>query len=356
MRLPTCRGHGERDPLEKKDRVDIYAVANRARVSPATVSRTINGASTVDAKLATRVWKAVRELNYQPKMHARALGSGRTRLIGLIVTDITNPFFPDMIRGFESAAVAQGYEILISSLDENDPPSIKRCIHRMVERSVDGIAALTFGAEQKILEELGTWSPPLVFVDFDASVPHAASLKLDYKNGIRQAVQHLAMLGHRQIAFLSGTLQLHTAKARLEAFLAGMQEIGVDVKEEWIYHGNFLLEGGKDAMERLLACRNRPTAMICSNDMSAIGALHAAHAAHLAIPDDFSIVGFDNINIAAYTYPPLTTVEMSGAELAVAAVEVLTGKLRGEEVPSTHTIQTKLIVRQTSGPVPRRRR
>lgn len=342
--------------MGKEERVDIYVVARRARVSAATVSRTINGASTVDPKLASRVWKAVHDLNYQPKMHARALGSGRSRLLGLIVTDITNPFFPSMIRGFEAAAVAQGYEILISSLDEEEPASIKRCVHRMVERSVDGIAALTFGGELEILRELGSWAPPLVFVDFDTSHSNAISLNLDYGTGIREAVQHLAILGHRQIAFLSGTLYLHTSKARRDAFLSAMNEIGATVKKEWICEGDFTLEGGRYAMENLLSQRSRPTAIVCSNDMSAIGVLHAAHAFRVAIPDDFSIIGFDNINIAPYTYPPLTTVEMSGKELAVTAVEALTAKLQGREVPSAYTILTKLIVRQTSGPVPRRRR
>lgn len=343
-----------RTPRAKKDsrsqapRADIYAVAKRARVSTATVSRTINGAPTVDAKLAARVWKAIRELDYQPKMQARALGSGRTRLIGLIVTDITNPFFPDLIRGFELAAVARGYEILIGSLDE-EPATVARCVRRMIERSVDGIAALTFGIEPAILEQLAGRPLPMVFVDFDPSLPHVACLKINYLHGIRQAVQHLAVLGHRDVGFLCGPLHTHVAKARLDAFLGSMREIGAVVHKDWICPGDFTLEGGIRAMEDLLNQAKQPTAVICSNDISAIGMMHAVHNKRLDIPGDFSIIGFDNIHLAAYTYPPLTTVQMPGQELASAAIEGLIGKIEGKELTGRREILTQLVVRQTSG-------
>jgi LacI family transcriptional regulator len=346
-----------RTPRKQQDsragtpRADIYAVAKRARVSTATVSRTINGASTVDSKLAARVWKAIRELDYQPKMQARALGSGRTRLIGLIVTDITNPFFPDLIRGFELAAVARGYEILIGSLDE-EPENVARCVRRMTERSVDGIAALTFGIEQLILDQLAGRLLPLVFVDFDPSLPHVACLKMDYRRGMRQAVQHLAVLGHTNIGFLCGTLNAHVARERLDAFLAAMREIGAPINKDWICPGDFTLESGITAMERLLQQVKQPTAMICSNDISAIGMMHAVHNRRLEIPGDFSIIGFDNVHLAAYTYPPLTTVQMPCQELANAAVESLIGKIEGNERTGGREILTQLVVRQTTG-VPR---
>lgn len=314
--------------------------------------RTLNGSPTVDTKLAARVWKAIRELDYQPKMQARALGSGRTRLIGVIVTDITNPFFPDLIRSFEVAAVARGYEILIGSLDE-EPATVARCMKRMLERSVDGIAALTFGIEKTILDQLNGRPLPTVFVDYDPSLAHVACLRINYRHGIRQAVQHLAVLGHRDIGFLCGPLHQSVAKVRLDAFMAAMREIGVAVHKDWICPGNFTLEGGIRAMEGLLAQAKQPTAVICSNDISAIGMMHAIHSKRLDIPGDFSIIGFDNIHLAAYTFPPLTTVQMNGQELANAAMETLIDKIEGRGVPGIREISTQLVVRQTSG-TPRR--
>src|SRR6202043_470919 len=149
------------------------------------------------------------------------------------------------------AAVARGYEILIGSLDE-EPENVARCVRRMTERSVDGIAALTFGIEQLILDQLAGRLLPLVFVDFDPSLPHVSCLKMDYRRGIRQAVQHLAVLGHTDIGFLCGTFNTHVARERLDAFLTAMREIGATVNKDWICPGDFTLESGITAMESLL--------------------------------------------------------------------------------------------------------
>ena len=222
----------------------------------------------------------------------------------------------------------------------------------MTERSVDGIAALTFGIEQLILDQLAGRLLPLVFVDFDPSLPHVACLKIDYRRGIRQAVQHLAVLGHTDVGFLCGVLHAHVARERLDAFLAAMREIGAPINKDWICPGDFTLESGIRAMESLLQQAKQPTAMICSNDVSAIGMMHAVHNRRLEIPGDFSIIGFDNVHLAAYTYPPLTTVQMPCQELANAAVESLIGKIEGNERAGGREILTQLVVRQTTG-VPR---
>src|SRR6201999_3068197 len=169
--------------------MDIRTVAERANVSIATVSRTINRVPTVNAKMAKRVWDAIHELNYFPNTQARALVSGRSGILGIIVSEITNPFFPELIQGFEDIAIENGYEILVSSTNY-DPRRMSHCIRRMLERKVDGVAVMTFGIEEPLLEQLSQRKVPLVFIDVGPDRPGVSVLKVDYHHGIRQGVQH----------------------------------------------------------------------------------------------------------------------------------------------------------------------
>ena len=182
--------------------MDIREIARRAKVSTATVSRTINRIPTVDPQLAKRVWKIVEELGYYPNTQARALVSGRTRIFGLIVSEITNPFFPEIVQSFEDIAVQHNYEILLTSTI-HDPKRMEASVRRMIERRVEGVAILTFGMEESLLEGLKFRKVPLVFVDVGPSLPRISNIKINYRRGIRQAVQHLAALRHERIAFIT---------------------------------------------------------------------------------------------------------------------------------------------------------
>lgn len=333
-----------------KKRLDIRDVAKHARVSIATVSRTINHVSTVDKELAKRVWKSIAELNYFPNTQARALVSGRSRLFGLLISEITNPFFPELIQGFESIAVEHNYEILIGSTNY-DTKSMAACVRRMLERNVEGVAVMTFGIEEPLLEDLVSRNVPLVFVDAAPDSPRVSALIVDYQQGIRQGVQHLAALGHRRMGFISGPLQQRSCQLRKNAFLESLDEIGVKPTTRWLVEGDHTLEGGMRAMEMLLELDQMPTAVMCSNDMTAIGALRVLARAGLRVPDDISVIGFDDIHLAEFVYPPLTTVRMSRNELARAAFEALRMHVETPE-PSRKTawrIPTLLTVRQSTG-------
>jgi LacI family transcriptional regulator len=334
--------------LKKPALMDIRTVAEHASVSIATVSRTINHVPTVNAKMAKRVWEAIRELNYFPNTQARALVSGRSGLLGLIVSEITNPFFPELIQGFEDVAVENGYEILISSTNY-DPKRMSLCIRRMLERKTEGVAVMTFGIEEPLLEQLAERNIPMVFVDVGPDSPGTSVLKVDYHHGIRQGVQHLAALGHRDIAFVSGPARLHSAQSRLNAFSKSLNECGIALDPAWIVEGDHTLEGGILAMEKLLAGVKLPTAVMCSNDMTAIGVLHKVYRAGLRIPDDLSIIGFDDIQMARVTIPPLTSIQMSRLELARAAVTALRAHLEGTETHREYKIDTHLVVRESTG-------
>lgn len=333
-----------------RTRPDIHAVARRAKVSIATVSRTINNVPTVDSKLAQRVWKAVEELGYSPNSQARALVSGRSRLLGLIVSEITNPFFPELIQGFEDVAIENNYEILISSTNY-DPQRMEMCIQRMLERKVDGVAVMTFGIEAPLLERLAKRNIPLVFVDVSPEGPLFSTIEVDYFHGMREGVQHLAVLGHRKIGFISGPLRLHSALARKDAFLRSLAEIGLKPDPKWMREGDHTLEGGIAAMKDLLSAGDPPSAIMTSNDITAIGVLHALYETGARVPEDFSVIGFDDVNIAHFTLPPLTSVNMSRRELARCAVLALRDHLdsqtqgRGPQ----YKVQTKLTVRQSTG-------
>ncbi len=340
-------------------RFDIRDVALRAKVSIATVSRTINGVATVDRELAARVWKAVKHLNYYPDTQARGLVSGRSRLFGLLISEITNPFFPELIQGFEEIAVRHGYDVLISSTS-HDPARMEVCIRRLLERKVEGVAVMTFGIEAPLLDELAQRSIPMVFVDTTTDNPLSSTLVVDYRSGITQAVKHLLALGHRAIGFVSGPLRQRSAFLRKEAFVEASRQFGLETSLAWMVEGDHTLEGGMRAAEHLLTLGACPSAILCSNDMTAIGALRTMAKHNVRVPEEFSIVGFDNIHLAEFVHPALTTIQMSRKDLARAAFEALQSTVEpqqhakpGERQRET-SIPTSLVVRQSTGPAPHR--
>ncbi len=337
-------------PNRRPGAVSIRDVARRAGVSIATVSRAVNRIPTVDPELAARVWRAIEEVGYLPNTQARARVSGRSHMLGLIVSEITNPFFPELVQEFENLAVAQGYEVLIGSTNYS-PERTASLIRRMLQRNVDGVAVMTFGIEEELVQKLVEREFPLVFVDAGPDLPNIRVLKVNYGEGIRQGVQHLAALGHRNIAFISGPLRLRSAVARRDAFLKSMGELGLTVPAEHMVEGNHSMEGGMAAMERLIALPELPTAVLCSNDMTAIGVLHALYKTTHTVPHDLSVVGFDDIHLSQFMLPPLTTVQMSCKDLASAAVEALRAGIEREHPRAAKKewhIPTRLVVRQST--------
>ncbi len=330
--------------------MDIRDVARRARVSTATVSRTVNQVATVDAQLAKRVWKAVAELGYYPNRQARALVSGRSRVFGLIVSEITNPFFPEIVQTFETLAVEQNYEILLTSTI-HDPKRMELAVRRMIEGRVDGVAILTFGMEDELLEHLRFRNLPLVFVDVGPKAPRVSNIRVDYAHGIRQAVQHLAAMRHERIGFVTGPLRLRSAVVRRDAFEESMREIGLRVNPEFIVEGDHRLEGGKRALQKLSKLREQPTALMCSNDMTAIGVMRQAFDLGIAVPQELSVIGFDDTRLADFMIPPLTTIQMSQAELGTLAFNALLKEVK-REVPAPngteYVLKTQLILRNST--------
>ncbi len=349
--MPRKPARATTSPVSPNERFDIRDVAKRAGVSVATVSRTVNKVPTVNAVLAARVHEAIRDLNYFPNTQARALVSGRSRLVGLLVSDITNPFFPELIKCFERAAVEHGYELLIGST--NYDSELQHCLRRMVERNVDGVAVMTFGVEDPVLNELSHRNIPMVFVDVsEADFPQDVLL-VNYGQGMLEALQHLVHLGHRDIGFISGPLKEHSALLRRHAFLASMHTSGCEAREDLLVEGDHQLEGGMNGMGLLLRLPHPPTAVLCSNDLTAIGALRTLQQRGIRVPEDMSLVGFDDIHLTEFVHPPLTTVRMSQIEIAQNAVRSLLSRIEDAappRVPQSFPISTRLVIRETTAP------
>ena len=330
--------------------MDIREIAKRARVSTATVSRAINRIPSVNPQLAKRVWNVIEELGYYPNTQARALVSGRSRIFGLIISEITNPFFPEIVQVFERIAVEHDYEIMLTSTG-NDPARMETAVRRMIERRVEGVAIMTFGMEEVLLEDLKLRKVPLVFVDVGPARARVSNIRIDYLLGIRQAVQHLAALRHHRIAFISGPLNLKSAAARKQAFLGAMGEIGLEAVPSLIVEGTHTIEGGIAAFGKLLGGSTRPSAILCSNDLTAMGVMRKAYEEGIRIPDDLSVIGFDDIRLAQFVLPALTTVQMSQAELARLAFNALLAELQRETPSPTGTdyvLKTQLVLREST--------
>jgi DNA-binding LacI/PurR family transcriptional regulator len=331
---------------------DIRTVAALAKVSIATVSRTINGSPAVSDRLTKRVWQAIEQLNYFPNTHARSLVSGRSRILGIIVENITNPFFPELIQNFEEVAVAHGYEILVSS-SNSDPAILTNCVRRMLERKVEGVAVMTFGEEEPVLDQLTHRDIPMVLAEFKLDDPKTSTILLDYTTGVRAAVNHLIGLGHRKIGFLAGPHKLHSAITRENDFRAAMNEAGLGLVPAWCIECDHTLRGGVAGFEKLRALSDQPTAVMCSNDMTAIGVLRAAYMGGLHVPRDLSVVGLDDIDFAEFTLPPLTTIRLSRADLARAAFDALRAQTdASSKVQREFLVSTSLVVRGSTGVPP----
>jgi len=330
--------------------MNITMVAKRAGVSTATVSRVINGTAVVSPATAARVRKAVRDLHFLPDVNARSLGSGRSGMYGLIISDITNPYFPELVKAFEDIAVQHKQEVLIANTDY-DPRRMEHCVIRMLQRKVDGVAIMTSEIADHLVNSLSRRSIPLVFMDIPSVAATHSVVEVNYALGIRMGVEHLVELGHQNIGFISGPLGLYSAQIREQAFRSTIQRCGLKSLSGSIQEGDHRVEGGHAAMLRMLsASGRRVTAVMGSNDLTAIGAMGALHEQGLRIPQDISVMGFDGIELSGYTQPALTTLSVPRKELAALAFRSLfqSSHERIATKPVISTVQPTLVVRAST--------
>ena len=301
----------------------IRDVAKLAGVSTATVSHVINESRYVSDELKKRVYEAMDELDYQLNLLASGLRGGETKTIGLIIPDISNQFFSEISRRIEDNGLKYGYSLIICNTDDDDKKE-KRYIDILLSKQVDGLIFISAGDETDSLIKPISKGIPIVVADRFIEKPNINTVTVDNFNGGYQATKYLLDLGHKRIGLISGPETVLSSYDRCEGYKKGLLDAHLPVDSSIIAHGDFRYQSGVKAMEKLLkADAPRPTAVFSCNDMMALGAIRAANDHGLKIPEDISIVGFDDIPLAKSSSPPLTTVAQPTNEMAIHIIELL---------------------------------
>jgi LacI family transcriptional regulator len=326
--------------------VTLEQVARHAGVSPSTVSRILNGTAVVSDDKKQAVEDAIRTLGFVPNPVARGLAGGRSLSVGVVTQAIDSPFYGGALRGIEDTLDAAGYSPLFVS-GHWDADVEARCIDVLRSRRVDGIIVLTGRLSDTALRTLAR-QLPVVVTGRHLKAPGLVSLKFDDVSGARLATEHLLALGHRQIAFIGGDPLHGDAQERERGFREACAAAGVAVDESLIETGGYLEEGGRLAIERLLAAGRQFSAVFTANDQMAFGAALALHRHGIRLPQDLSIVGFDDLYTSSYSIPPLTTVHQPVQDLGRSAAAAMLQMLRGEK-PDAALPAPRLVVRESTG-------
>lgn len=335
--------------------MDMREIAKLAGVSSATVSRVINGSNLVRQETADRVRRVIEETKFVPNGSATTLKYGKSSSYGLIIPDMTNPFFSEFLRNFEGILVARRQDMFMA-LTDHQATRMQDTIHRMLVRQVDGVALMASEIETEPIEKLIHNRVPLVTMDRRLIGPGLSDISIHYGSGMGQAVDHLHELGHRRIGYIGGSTGLTITDHRIQAFSKALEKAGLKMDPKYVVAGNYRINGGESAIAELLAMKDRPTAVIAANDLTAIGALRALHRAGLAVPRDMSVVGFDDIELCEVLDPPLTTIRLPRYEMAEKFVTALETSAQDPHAPGKiYTIKTSLVVRGSTGPFRRSR-
>jgi LacI family transcriptional regulator, galactose operon repressor len=331
----------------------IRDVAALAGVSTATVSRVLSGASPARPQTAHRVLAAARQLDYRPSGVARSLQRRRTRTLGLIITDIENPFYPELVRAVEDAALAHDHTVLLCNGAE-DPDRERRALEELAERRVDGIVIASGRLTARYSDWLASAPTPIVLVNSHVEGLPVASIVSDNRAGGRLGAEHLIALGHRRIGYLTAPPANAAAGERLAGVHDALRAAGLDPAAMPLEEGDGHVAGGELAMTRLIHRAPELTGILCYNDLTAIGALRALRAVGRRVPAEMSVVGFDGIEAAAYVDPPLTTIEQQTTEMGRWAVDRLIGRLHGGSPEALQSVLLPVSLRAggSSGPPP----
>jgi LacI family transcriptional regulator len=334
--------------------VTIYDIAKEAKVSVATVSRVLNDTAPVKGSTRAKIEELIQKYNFQPNAMARSLLKKESGLIGVIVPDLTNPFFPEVFAGAEQEAQQAGYTFLLCN-SIGDYAKESEYLSIMREKRVDGIMFMggrinLKQCEEQLAQELVQHASviPTVLVNGGLRNTDLIRVATDEAAGTALAVRHLVELGHREIGFIGGESHMTTTSIKLRAFRKTLKEEGLEIREEWLLPDSFSIDSGKRQMLKLLSMKQKPTAVFCVNDYTAIGAIKASVESGLTIPDDMSVVGFDDIPLAHHFIPELTTVSQQAHDLGRTAVKVLKAMMNKEKVKKLTSLEPQLIVRQST--------
>jgi LacI family transcriptional regulator len=292
------------------------------------------------------VLDAIQALGYSQNQAGRDLARGRSSLLGLIISDIRNPFFPEVTAAFQEQALLNNMDALVLNTNYDSQRTLNS-VKRLMGLQVPGVAVLTSQIDPAVMDILAEHHIAAVYLDLGRVDPSVSNILLDYEHGIGEALEHLTKLGHRQIAYIGGPLALHSAQRRKNAFLERAVQMGLEAPAT--IDADFTVKGGYYACAKLLAGSTNPTAIVAGNDLTAIGVLHRAYDGGLRVPEDLSVVGFDDILFAEYTQPALTTVSVPRVEIGRVAFQALwTMMADPSRAGREYRVGTKLIARQTT--------
>ena len=330
--------------------MNLEQVARRARVSTATVSRVLNNASVVKTSTRARVMRAIEELKYHPNLHARHLAGGKSRTIGVIVSNLENPFFFDIYKTIEADAHARGYEVVMANTDYRSE-QLLTSVRLMIGRRVAGLAVIVSEMAPALMDELTDSRIPVVFYDVGTPRHNITNIRVNYRRGIEKVIDYLYSMGHRRLGFVGHHAMLAPINERMKAVLEAVSRI----TELTVYTAADAdtLEGGRQATRELLASGFDPTAIICVNDITAVGALRELRERGLRVPQDVSVTGFDNVKLSEFAYPALTTVHIPRERTG----HIIWDHLIAAEGESTTAdrdivIDPEFVLRDSTGPAP----
>jgi DNA-binding LacI/PurR family transcriptional regulator len=321
-------------------------VAEKAGVSPATVSRVLNKTQYISPATEQRVLEVVRQLNYYKNVHARRLATGRSDLFGLVISEIANPYFPEIIRGFQAAAWDRGFDVLLFNTEYQESRT-KSVMRKLIESDVRGVAVMTSSVDKSTTSELTAAGIGVVFCNLGAPERLISNISIDYQRGISQAIEHVVALGHRRAAIIAGPGNNRTAITIRHALVTGLNERKLNPFP--VIECNYRVDSGASAVRAVLSLPERPTVIFCGSDLIAMGAMKTLEEEGVQVPDDVSVVGIDDISFAFLARPPLTTISVPRERLGVIAFEALEKVLKlKRRKGAEYYLETELVVRRST--------
>jgi LacI family transcriptional regulator len=323
-------------------------VARLAGVSTSTVSHVVNNSRFVSDEIRERILKAVADLNYSPSALARSLKINQTRTLGMIVTTSNNPFFAEVVAGVERICYQRGYTLVLCNT-EGDPARLSHSLEALLQKRIDGLLLMCTEARSASAEVFGRHpAVPIVVMDWGPLNSKADRIQDNSALGGYLATRHLIEQGHRKIGLITGPLDKLPAQSRQHGYRQALDEAGIVFQPEYIVEGDFEFAGGITAMQQLLSLSEHPTAVFAGNDVSAVGVYQALYRAGLSVPQDISVIGYDDIELARYLTPPLTTIHQPQEELCRKAVDTLLERIQGaDDEPRLITLEPTLIQRES---------
>jgi DNA-binding LacI/PurR family transcriptional regulator len=328
-------------------------VAKLAGVSPATVSRVLSKSPYISVETINRVLEAVGELRYHRNVHARRLATGKSDLFGLVISEIANPFFPELIRGFQSAAWDRGFDVLLLNTEYSQKRT-ESIIRKLIESDVRGVAIMTSSIDNSITSSLTEEGIGVVFCNLVPADRLVSNITIGYERGIIQAIEHVVSLGHHRAAVIAGPETNRTASTIKQALISGLNQRGLDPYP--VTHSDYHLDAGASAVQVILSAEETPTVIFCGSDLIAMGAMTALEAAGVEVPEDISIVGIDDISFAFLARPSLTTISVPREQLGTISFQALDkmSKLKRQR-GAEYFVETQLVIRKSTAPARQRK-